>query len=169
MTVNEVVVGGARPLRGRLRVPGDKSISHRAVLLGAVGEGETMVRGFGRSRDTEATLAVVRALGVEAVEEDVDLVRIEGRGLGGLEAPAEPIDCANSGTLLRLLAGILAGQEGRFELTGDESLRSRPVRVDEPLAQMGARVETEAPNADVGRPLSGATRGASEECVMNRP
>ncbi|TMK76830.1 MAG: 3-phosphoshikimate 1-carboxyvinyltransferase [Actinobacteria bacterium] len=148
----------ARAVVGHIGVPGDKSISHRAVLLGAVGEGETMVRGFGRSRDTEATLAAVRALGVEAVEEDVDLVRIEGRGLGGLEAPAEPIDCANSGTLLRLLAGILAGQEGRFELTGDESLRSRPVRVDEPLAQMGARVETEEgrpPLAVEGAELTG--------------
>jgi len=153
-----VKIEPARAVVGHIGVPGDKSISHRAVLLGAVGEGETMVRGFGRSRDTEATLAAVRALGVEAVEEDVDLVRIEGRGLGGLEAPAEPIDCANSGTLLRLLAGILAGQEGRFELTGDESLRSRPVRVDEPLAQMGARVETEEgrpPLAVEGAELTG--------------
>jgi len=153
-----VKIEPARAVVGHIGVPGDKSISHRAVLLGAVGEGETLVRGFGRSRDTEATLAAVRALGVEAVEEDVDLVRIEGRGLGGLEAPAEPIDCANSGTLLRLLAGILAGQEGRFELTGDESLRSRPVRVDEPLAQMGARVETEEgrpPLAVEGAELTG--------------
>jgi 3-phosphoshikimate 1-carboxyvinyltransferase len=100
------------------------------------------VRGFGRSGDTEATLAAVRALGVEVAEEDVDLVRVAGAGLRGLRPPEGPIDCGNSGTLLRLLPGILAGQSGRFELTGDESLLSRPVRVEEPLARMGAHVET---------------------------
>jgi len=149
----------ARALVGHIGVPGDKSISHRAVLLGAIGEGETVVRGFGRSADTEATLAAVRALGVEVVEDDVDLVRIEGRGLRGLRPPDRPIDCGNSGTLLRLLAGILAGQEGRFELTGDESLRARPVdRVAEPLARMGARVETQEglpPLVVEGGPLRG--------------
>jgi 3-phosphoshikimate 1-carboxyvinyltransferase len=149
----------ARALVGHIGVPGDKSISHRAVLLGAIGEGETVVRGFGRSADTEATLAAVRALGVEVVEDDVDLVRIEGRGLRGLRPPGRPIDCGNSGTLLRLLAGILAGQKGRFELTGDESLRARPVdRVAEPLARMGARVETHEglpPLVVEGRPLRG--------------
>ena len=132
----------ARALVGHIGVPGDKSISHRALLLGAVGEEETVVRGFGRSADTEATLAALRALGVEVAEDDVDLVRVEGRGLRGLRAPEVPIDCGNSGTLLRLLPGVLAGQEGRFELIGDESLRMRPVRVEEPLARMGARVET---------------------------
>jgi len=132
----------ARALVGHIGVPGDKSISHRALLLGAVGEAETVVRGFGRSGDTEATLTAVRALGVEVAEDEVDLVRVEGRGLRGLRAPEEPIDCRNSGTLLRLLPGVLAGQEGRFELIGDESLRTRPVRVDEPLVRMGARVET---------------------------
>jgi len=132
----------ARALVGHIGVPGDKSISHRALLLGAVGEEETVVRGFGRSGDTEATLAAVRALGAEVAEDEVDLVRVEGRGLRGLRAPEGPIDCRNSGTLLRLLPGLLAGQEGRFELAGDESLRTRPVRVDEPLARMGARVET---------------------------
>ena len=132
----------ARALVGHIGVPGDKSISHRALLLGAIGEQETVVRGFGRSADTEATLAAVRALGVEVAEDDVDLVRVEGRGLRGLRVPGEPIDCGNSGTLLRLLPGVLAGQEGRFELIGDESLRTRPVRVEEPLARMGARVET---------------------------
>ena len=132
----------ARALVGHIGVPGDKSISHRALLLGAVGEEETVVRGFGRSGDTEATLAAVRALGAEVAEDEVDLVRVEGRGLRGLRAPEGPIDCRNSGTLLRLLPGLLAGQEGRFELVGDDSLRTRPVRVDEPLARMGARVET---------------------------
>src|ERR1700693_1539221 len=136
------LVEPARAVVGHIGVPGDKSISHRAVLLGAVGEEETVVRGFGRSADTESTLAAVRALGAEVAEDEVDLVRVEGRGLRGLRDPGEPIDCGNSGTLLRLLPGILAGHEGRFELTGDESLRVRRVRVEEPLALMGARVET---------------------------
>jgi 3-phosphoshikimate 1-carboxyvinyltransferase len=138
-----VRVEPAAALRGHIAVPGDKSISHRAVLLGAIGDGETRVRGFGRSGDTESTIAAVRALGVTVHEDDVDQLRIEGAGLRGLQVPAEPIDCDNSGTTLRLLAGILAGQEGRFVLTGDESLSRRPVdRVAEPLAQMGAQVES---------------------------
>jgi 3-phosphoshikimate 1-carboxyvinyltransferase len=140
-----IQVEPARAVVGHIAVPGDKSISHRAVLIGAIAEGETTVAGFGRSADTEATLAAVRTLGVEVAEDDVDLVRVEGRGLRGLREPEAPIDCGNSGTLLRLLPGILAGQEGggRFELTGDESLRARPVdRVAEPLMRMGAAVET---------------------------
>ena len=80
-------------LVGHLVVPGDKSISHRAVLVGAVAEGETRVTGFGRSADTESTIGAVRALGVEVVEDDVDELRVRGRGLRGLEAPGEAIDC----------------------------------------------------------------------------
>ena len=133
----------AATLRGHIAVPGDKSISHRAVLLGAIAEGETSVRGFGRSGDTEATVAAVRALGVIVHEDDVDTLRVEGAGLRGLRESGVPIDCGNSGTTLRLLAGILAGQRGRFELTGDESLRRRPVdRIADPLVQMGVRVES---------------------------
>jgi 3-phosphoshikimate 1-carboxyvinyltransferase len=114
------------------------------VLLGAIGEGETTVRGFGRSGDTEATIAAVRALGVTVHEDDVDTLRVEGAGLRGLREPDGPIDCGNSGTTMRLLPGILAGQQGRFELTGDESLRRRPVdRIAKPLAQMGAHVASE--------------------------
>jgi 3-phosphoshikimate 1-carboxyvinyltransferase len=128
---------------GHIGVPGDKSISHRAVLLGAVGEGDTRVEGFGRSEDTESTIRAVRALGVEVVEEDVDVLVVRGVGLRRLQAPAEPIDCGNAGTLLKLLMGLLAGQEGEFVLSGDESLRSRPVEdVAEALRRMGARVET---------------------------
>ena len=133
----------AASLRGHIAVPGDKSISHRAVLLGAIGEGETSMRGFGRSADTESTIAAVRALGVTVHDDDVDALRVAGVGLRGLREPEAPVDCGNSGTTMRLLAGILAGQSGRFELTGDESLRRRPMtRIAEPLAQMGARVET---------------------------
>jgi 3-phosphoshikimate 1-carboxyvinyltransferase len=133
----------AATLRGHIAVPGDKSISHRAVLLGAIGESKTSVRGFGRSGDTEATVAAVRALGVLVHEDDVDTLRVEGAGLRGLRESGEPIDCGNSGTTLRLLAGVLAGQRGGFELTGDESLRRRPVdRIADPLVQMGVRVES---------------------------
>ena len=115
----------AAQLTGHVAVPGDKSISHRAVLLGGIGEGETLVRGFGRSADTEATVAAVRALGVKVEEGAHDELYVLGVGLRGLRAGT--VDCANAGTLMRLLAGIVAGQSGRFELTGDESLSSRPM------------------------------------------
>jgi 3-phosphoshikimate 1-carboxyvinyltransferase len=140
-----VKVEPAAALAGHVGVPGDKSISHRAVLVGAVGEGETRVTGFGRSGDTESTIAAARALGAEVVEEDVDTLVVRGVGLRGLREPESPVDCGNAGTLIRLLAGLVAGQEGRrFELTGDESLRSRPMeRVAEPLRRMGAAVETD--------------------------
>ncbi len=128
---------------GHIGVPGDKSISHRAVLIGAVCEGETRVEGFGRSADTESSAAAVRALGVEVSEEDVDVLVVKGVGLRGLRAPAGPIDCGNAGTLLKLLMGLLAGREGEFVLSGDESLRSRPVEdLAEALRTMGAIVET---------------------------
>jgi 3-phosphoshikimate 1-carboxyvinyltransferase len=138
-------------LAGHIAVPGDKSISHRAVLIGAVCEGEMRVAGFGRSADTESTIAAVRALGAEVVEEDVDTLLVRGVGLQGLAEPGAAVDCGNAGTLMRLLAGLLAGQEGReFELTGDESLRARPMeRVAEPLRRMGASVETEDGRAPV--------------------
>ena len=133
----------AGALVGHIAVPGDKSISHRAVLIGALSEGETRIRGFGRSGDTEATVRAMRALtvGIEDVASD-ELV-VHGVGLRGLRSPGEPIDCGNAGTLIRLLTGILAGQADRFEMTGDDSLRSRPMdRVAEPLARMGAHIET---------------------------
>ncbi len=131
-------------LIGHLEVPGDKSISHRAVLIGAICDGETRITGFGRSADTEATVDAVRALGAEVYEHGYDTLRVFGNGLRGLRAPAEPIDCRNAGTLVRLLAGILAGQEERsFTLTGDASLSRRPMaRIAEPLGRMGAQLET---------------------------
>ncbi len=153
-------VAPAVSLRGAVAVPGDKSVSHRAVLLGAIGDGETVVRGFGRSGDTESTVAAVRALGVEVAEEGRDTLRVAGAGLRGLRAPDAPIDCGNAGTLVRLVAGILAGQTGQqFELAGDESLSSRPMgRIAGPLAEMGAGVETADGHLPLGidaRPLHG--------------
>ncbi|MCC6224466.1 MAG: 3-phosphoshikimate 1-carboxyvinyltransferase [Thermoleophilia bacterium] len=129
-------------LRGDVAVPGDKSLSHRALLLAAIATGESEIRGFGRSEDTLSTARAVAALGA-GVEDAGDVVRVRGAGLRGLVAPSEPVDCGNAGTLLRLLAGVLAGQEGAFELTGDESLSRRPLeRIAGPLRAMGAGIET---------------------------
>ncbi|HKT43745.1 MAG TPA: 3-phosphoshikimate 1-carboxyvinyltransferase [Gaiellaceae bacterium] len=123
---------------GHVAVPGDKSVSHRAVLIGAIAEGDTHVRGFGRAGDTQASVDAVRALGVEVDDVADDELVVHG---GALASGA--VDCANAGTLMRLLMGIVAGREGRFELTGDASLSSRPMeRVGEPLRRMGARIET---------------------------
>ena len=108
-----VVVEPAPKLLGHLAVPGDKSISHRSVLIGALCDGETLVTGFGRSADTESTIAAVRALGIDVYEHGEDTLRVFGKGLRGPTAPGTPIDCGNAGTLVRLLTGILAGQAGR--------------------------------------------------------
>jgi 3-phosphoshikimate 1-carboxyvinyltransferase len=146
-------------VRGDIAVPGDKSISHRALLLGAIADGESEIDGFGASKDTLSTAAAVRALGAE-VDVDGERVRVAGAGLRGLRAPAGPLDCGNAGTLMRLLPGILAGQDGRFELVGDESLSGRPMeRIAEPLRTMGATVET----TDGHAPL--AVEGGSLEPV----
>jgi 3-phosphoshikimate 1-carboxyvinyltransferase len=150
----------ATAIVGHVAVPGDKSISHRAVLFGALGEGETHVRGFGRSADTQATVDAMRALGARVEDVSDDELVVTGVGVRGLRAPDGPVDCANAGTLMRLLTGILAGQEGRFEVTGDESLRSRPMeRIAAPLRLMGAAVETVEGHAplvvDGGRSLHG--------------
>lgn len=142
-------VAPAVAVRGALAVPGVKSICHRALLIGAIAEGQTEIRGFDRSDDTLSTEAALRALGAR-VEDGGDVVRVTGVGLRGLRPPAEPIDCGNAGTLLRLISGILAGHEGRFELVGDESLTRRPhERIAKPLRRMGARVETTDGHAPV--------------------
>ncbi|OLB23307.1 MAG: 3-phosphoshikimate 1-carboxyvinyltransferase [Actinobacteria bacterium 13_2_20CM_68_14] len=132
----------AAALVGDIAVPAVKGICQRGALLAAIADGESELRNFGHAADTDSALAAVAALGAEVAEPELGTVRIGGRGLRGLVPPATPIDCGNAGTVLRLLSGILAGQDGRFELVGDESLSSRPVRVDVPLRQMGARVET---------------------------
>jgi len=137
-----VEVAPAVSVRGALAVPGDKSISHRALLLAGLASGESRLRGIGRSADVDATIAALRHLGVDVAEEG-DLIRVGGSGLSGLREPSEPLECGNAGTLMRLAAGVLAAQRGRFELVGDESLSRRPMeRVAEPLRLMGAGVET---------------------------
>jgi 3-phosphoshikimate 1-carboxyvinyltransferase len=136
-----VRVEPAARLDGHIAVPGDKSISHRSLLIGAVSDGQTHVRGWGRSGDTESTLDAVRALGGEVEELGPDELVVHGVGLRGLRS-AE-IECNNAGTLARLIVGLLAFQDGTFTLTGDESLSARPMeRVAEPLRRMGAQIET---------------------------
>lgn len=154
-----VTPGGA--LRGHVRVPGDKSISHRAIMLGSIAQGVTEVRGFLEGEDCLATLAAFRALGVRIEQTGPGQVVIHGVGLHGLKAPAAPLDLGNSGTSMRLLAGLLCGQPFDVVLTGDTSLSHRPMkRVTEPLARMGARIEAmpqgTAPLAlRGGQPLTG--------------
>ena len=154
-------VGPGGRLEGRLRVPGDKSVSHRSVILGSIAEGTTEVDGFLEGQDALATLAAFRGMGVDIQGPDAGALRIRGAGLHGLEAPAEAIDLGNSGTSMRLLCGLLAGQRFDTVLTGDASLSRRPMRrVTEPLARMGALIETSgsgtAPlNIRGGRPLHG--------------
>jgi 3-phosphoshikimate 1-carboxyvinyltransferase len=134
-----MLIEPAAALEGHFAVPGDKSISHRGLLLGAVADGETSIRGFGRSADTMSTLEAVRALG--AAVDDGDTITVHGVGLRGLSSAS--IDCGNAGTLARLVCGLIAFQDGEFTLTGDESLSSRPMtRIADPLGRMGAQLET---------------------------
>jgi 3-phosphoshikimate 1-carboxyvinyltransferase len=133
--------GGA--LRGRVRVPGDKSISHRSIMLGALADGITAVSGFLEGEDSLATLRAFRQMGVEIDGPADGRVTIHGVGLHGLKAPSSPLDLGNSGTSMRLMAGLLAGQGFDCTLIGDASLSRRPMRrVTEPLSRMGARIET---------------------------
>jgi 3-phosphoshikimate 1-carboxyvinyltransferase len=132
-------------LRGRVRVPGDKSISHRSIMLAAIAEGETRIEGFLEGADALATLSAFRRMGVEIEGPDAGQVRVWGVGWRGLQAPDGPLDMGNSGTSMRLLAGLLAGQSFATTLIGDDSLTRRPMRrVTEPLGLMGARIETNA-------------------------
>ncbi len=162
MNANRLTVRSGGPLRGRVRVPGDKSISHRALLLGALAKGDSQVAGFLPAGDCLATLACLRALGVEIDAHNASTLTVRGRGVGGLRAPAAPLNCARSGTTMRLLAGILAGQPlgaGGATLTGEPQLLRRPMRrIVEPLRRMGAEIEANdghAPLAVHGRRLRG--------------
>ena len=148
-----------------MKVPGDKSISHRALLFGAIAEGETVIEGLLPAEDPLSTAACLRAMGV-GVSEIVagEPVRVSGVGLDGFQEPADVLDCGNSGTTMRLMLGLLAGRAGRhFVLTGDGSLRGRPMRrVGEPLSRMGARIAGRqggnyAPLAVAGQQLVGTT------------
>jgi len=139
----QFIVHPSQKLQGHYRVAGDKSISHRSIMLGSLAEGTTKVTGFLEGEDTLATLAAFRAMGVKIAYVEKGEITIEGVGLHGLKMPAKPLDLGNSGTSMRLLSGLLAGQKFYVELTGDESLSRRPMRrVTDPLKQMGANIET---------------------------
>lgn len=143
------IVQPAGRLTGAIRVPGDKSISHRAVMLGSLAEGATEVTGLLEGADVLSTLAAFRALGVDAVGPRQGGLTIHGAGLRGLKAPARSLNMGNSGTAMRLMAGILAGQAFDSILTGDDSLSARPMkRVTDPLNSMGAAISC----AEGGRP-----------------
>jgi len=129
-------------LSGKLRIPGDKSISHRAVILGSIADGVSEISEFLEAADTHATIDAMRELGVGIDRPASGRVRIRGVGLRGLKAPKTVLDCGNSGTSMRLLCGVLAGQSFNCELTGDESLRKRPMeRIAAPLREMGADID----------------------------
>ncbi len=137
----DLTVSFGPPLRGRLRVPGDKSISHRALLLGAIGEGETRIKGFLPAADCLATLRCVQALGVEVERISHGSLLVHGRGMGGLQEPLDVLDCGGSGTTMRLLSGILAGRPFYSVLTGNAQLLRRPMgRIVQPLRRMGATI-----------------------------
>jgi 3-phosphoshikimate 1-carboxyvinyltransferase len=137
------LAGPGAPLRGELDVPGDKSVSHRAVMLAALADGVSEITGFLEGEDTRATAAIFARLGVRIDAPAASTRLVHGVGLHGLQAAGTPLDCGNAGTGMRLLAGLLAGQAFDSVLVGDASLSRRPMgRVTEPLARMGARIET---------------------------
>ena len=147
-TSTERLISPARNVAGSLRLPGDKSISHRYALLGGLAHGKTRLTNFSTGADCASSLRCVEALGAK-VTRDGSNVEIEGVG-GAFRATGEPLDCGNSGSTMRMLSGLLAAQEGSFTLVGDESLSRRPMeRIRKPLAQMGARIELTEGHAPV--------------------
>lgn len=147
-----------QPLRGEITVPGDKSISHRAVMFGAIANGLTEVTNFLQGADCLSTISCFRSMGID-IENTPEKILIHGKGLHGLRAPSVTLDAGNSGTTTRLISGILAGQNFSCELTGDASIRKRPMkRIMTPLRMMGASIESMcgndcAPLSIKGRPL----------------
>ena len=130
-------------VEGLISVPGDKSVSHRALMLGAIAQGTSHITGFLPGEDCLATMAAVRAMGIGVVQHDPTTIDVVGQGMHGFRAAGRALDMGNSGTAMRLFMGLLAAQPFATELFGDESLSRRPMeRVAQPLRQMGARIET---------------------------
>lgn len=158
--MNSITIQPVASVKGKIIVPGDKSISHRSIMLGAIANGITTVRGFLRGEDNMSTMHAFRAMGVEIID-DGEMIQITGRGLHGLNEPGDVLDCGNSGTTIRLITGLLSGQSFFSVVTGDQYLRKRPMkRVVEPLSRMGARISgrnggTLAPLAINGGSLKG--------------
>ena len=127
-------------LKGTITVPGDKSISHRSVMFGALAEGTTRVTNFLQGADCLSTISCFRQMGIR-IENHPEEILIHGKGLHGLQTPSGPLDTGNSGTTTRLISGILAAQNFTTTLTGDASIRKRPMkRIIDPLSQMGAKI-----------------------------
>jgi 3-phosphoshikimate 1-carboxyvinyltransferase len=157
-SLSAATIAPARRIRGRLSVPGDKSISHRYALVAAASEGPSRISNFAPGADCRSTLACLRALGID-IQEDASIVTVLGRGFQTWRSPQGPLDAGNSGTTMRMMAGLLAARPFRATLGGDESLSRRPMRrVIDPLTQMGARIEAvdgHAPLTIHGGPLRG--------------
>ena len=138
----KVIIKPTGRLTGRVQLPGDKSISHRLAMLGAIANGTTGIDNFAVSQDCHSTLACLRRLGIEAIRESDHRVTIHGKGLRGLQPAVKTLEAENSGSTIRMLAGILSGQSFTTRISGDKSLQKRPMkRVIEPLTQMGATIE----------------------------
>lgn len=138
--MNSITINPVSSVRGEITVPGDKSISHRSIMLGAIANGVTTVKGFLRGEDNMATMRAFRSMGI-MIDDDSDTISIHGKGLHGLAEPSDVLDCGNSGTTIRLITGLLAGQSFFSVVTGDQYLRKRPMkRVVDPLSRMGARI-----------------------------
>lgn len=145
--MQEISIQPIKKIKGTIKVPGDKSISHRAIILGAIAEGETKIKGFLRGEDCLNTIKIFKQMGVSIEENSQGEVLIRGRGLDGLTKPSSTLEAGNSGTTMRLVSGILAGQNFTSTITGDQSLSSRPMkRIIEPLKQMGAKIEAREDN-----------------------
>src|SRR5512145_2592245 len=160
-SADAALVRPAQRAAGRVNVPGDKSISHRYALLGAIADGLTRISGYSSGADCAATLACLRALGVSIETPAPGRVEISGRGLHCMTRANGPVDAANSGTTMRMLAGLAAAHPFRTVITGDASLSRRPMRrVVEPLMRMGAAIHAEGgrpPLTIDGGPLHGIT------------
>ncbi|MCD6317748.1 3-phosphoshikimate 1-carboxyvinyltransferase [Candidatus Aerophobetes bacterium] len=138
---NQVLITPAKHLRGEITLPGDKSITHRAIILSSIAEGKSYLKGVQRGKDCLATLKCIEQMGVPVREGEKEVI-IEGVGLEGLKEPEDVLNCGNSGTTMRLLAGLLAGQRFYSVLSGDKFLRKRPMkRIVDPLREMGAKIE----------------------------
>src|ERR1051326_1403812 len=137
---SQVIVRPARNVRGSVQLTGDKSISHRYAMLSGIAEGPSRLENYSTGADCASTLGCMRALGVTWERKDGNVIEVQGRGLA-LSAPSEPLDCGNSGSTMRMLSGIVAGQNFASEMIGDESLSRRPMaRVIKPLTAMGAQI-----------------------------
>src|SRR5690349_5155702 len=140
---SETVIRPARRIRGSVQLPGDKSISHRYAMLAGIADGPSRLRNYSTGADCASTLACMRALGVSWKRNDAGEIEVEGQG-SALAAPSTALDCGNSGSTMRMLSGIVAGQPFTSEMVGDESLSRRPMeRVIKPLSAMGARIESQ--------------------------